>query len=47
MEECITIKRETSVDDSVVPEEFKEETDIILNALTERKSREKHNLFYL
>ena len=31
------IKREINVDNSVVPEEFEEETDIILNAVTYRE----------
>ena len=35
LEECI--KRKISVDNSVVPEEFEEETDIILNAVTYRE----------
>ena len=35
LEECI--KRGISVDNSVVPEEFEEETDIIFNAVTYRE----------
>ena len=35
LEECN--KREISVDDSVVPEEFEEEVDVIVNAVTYRE----------